>query len=59
MFKLEILFIDNSVRTYVVKRVSNLSSRSEFLYFEELYDERGHGTTLPNSSIKCFECNVL
>lgn len=46
MFKLEILYKDKTIDTITVKRVSNISAKSDFFYYEKPNDERGKGTCI-------------
>ncbi len=56
MMYLYVLFQDNTVGKYRVKRFSDLSQqKSNFYYYEEQYDEKGKGKTIPRANIKCFE----
>ena len=57
-FKLEILYVDDTHESIIVKRVSDISNKSRFFYYEQPNDERGKGTSIEKSKIKCFECNI-
>ena len=53
---LQILFADDRYEVHLIKRFTNLSqTKSNFYYYEKPVDERGKGTSIPRSEIKCFE----
>ena len=58
-FKLKILYNDNTLQVVTVKRVSDISSNSDWFYYEEPSDMRGRGKCLEKKKIKCFECEPL
>lgn len=59
MLKLEILYTDKTVETITVKRVSNISAKSDFFYYEKPNDERGKGTCIKKEKIDCWEVTNL
>ncbi len=59
MFKLEILYKDKTIDTITVKRVSNISAKSDFFYYEKPNDERGKGTCIKKDKIECWEVSPL
>lgn len=59
MFKLEIMYKDKTLDTITVKRVSNLSAKSDFFYYEKPGDEHGQGTCIKKDKIECWEVSPL
>lgn len=56
MFDLKVLFNDGQTCTYhCVVSLTNLQKNSPFLYFENIYDSRGKGTSLCINDIACWE----
>lgn len=55
---LHILYTDGKKETINnVTRVSNLSKKSRYFYYETLYDAHGKGTCIENDKIQCWEFN--
>ena len=55
---LHILYTDGKRETIpLVVRVSNLSKKSPFFYYETMYDTRGKGTWIEKELIQCWEFN--
>lgn len=55
---LHVLYNDNRVETINnVTRVTNISNKSKYLYYETYYDKHGKGTSIENDKIKCWEFN--
>lgn len=55
---LHILYKDDKRETINnVTRVSNLSYKSRFFYYETIYDMPGKGTCIENDKILCWEFN--
>ena len=53
--KLTILYQDNSTEEIAVKRVSNISTKVQALYYEVPGNMPGQGKVIPLSDIKCWE----
>ena len=58
-FKLKILYNDNTLQVLTVKRVSDMSCDSGYLYYEEPSDMRGRGKTVEKKKILSYECTTL
>ena len=53
---LYILFVDGRIEKHLVKRFSDLSqTKSQYYYYEEVNDQKGHGKKFLRNEIKCFE----